>query len=217
MKKDGRYKATGREAEYETGSGGEVPKNLLGIKTQKELDRVESVALKQAEDRFQNLVHKDKHFTAKNICNMHKMWLGSIYEWAGKYRSVDLEKKDIRFAHAKHIPTLMDDFERNCLAKHTPCTFDSKERVIQALAEVHVELVLIHPFREGNGRLARALAVLMALQAGFPPLDFTPIERGKEKLGYFRAVQAGIAKNYEPMKNIFREIIEKGLSRSREK
>jgi len=36
-----------------------------------------------------------------------------------------------------------------------------------ALAEVHAELILIHPFREGNGRLARLLALLMALQAGF--------------------------------------------------
>ncbi|TAK86063.1 MAG: hypothetical protein EPO20_09750 [Betaproteobacteria bacterium] len=32
-----------------------------------------------------------------------------------------------------------------------------------ALAETHVELVLIHPFREGNGRIARALSTLMAL------------------------------------------------------
>jgi len=29
-----------------------------------------------------------------------------------------------------------------------------------------VELILIHPFREGNGRIARFLSVLMALQAG---------------------------------------------------
>jgi len=33
-------------------------------------------------------------------------------------------------------------------------------------AEVHTELVLIHPFREGNGRCSRILASIMALQAG---------------------------------------------------
>jgi len=48
------------------------------------------------------------------------------------------------------------------------------EEVIKALAVVHTELVLIHPFRaEGNGRVARMLATLMALQAGLPPLDFS--------------------------------------------
>ena len=216
MKKKGRYKATGVEVELETGSMGKVLKNLLGIKNQAELDRVESIALKQAEDKFQKLVHKDKYFTIKNICNMHKLWLGNIYEWAGQYRNVDLEKGGFRFAHAKHIPQLMIDFEKNYLTKHTPCIF-SGERLIQALAEVHVEFVLVHPFREGNGRLARALSTLMVLQAGLPPLDFTPIEKGKSKQTYFHAVQAGMERNYEPMKKVFRKIIEKGLSRSREK
>src|SRR3989338_6713853 len=104
----------------------------------------------------------------------------------------------------------MDDFEKNCLAKHTPCTF-SKERLIQALAEVHIEFILIHPFREGNGRLGRVLSTLMTLQAGLPPLDFTPIEKGKGKQNYFQAIREGLDKNYEPMQKVFREIIGKGL------
>ena len=39
-------------------------------------------------------------------------------------------------------------------------------------AAVHAEPILIHPFREGNGRCARLLATLMGLQAGLPALDF---------------------------------------------
>ncbi len=217
MKKSGKYKASGIESEFEPGSRGRVLKNLLGIKTQSELDRIENIALKQTEDAlFRKLVRKDKRFTAKDICNMHKVWLGKIYEWAGRYRSVDLTKDDFRFANARFIPQLMDDFEKSCLIKYTPCTFDSRERVVQALAEVHNELVVIHPFREGNGRLARTLSTLMALQAGLPPLDFTPIEKGKKKQEYFRAVQMGIAKNYKPMEKIFEEVTEKSLSRSQE-
>ena len=213
MKKSGRYKATGVEAESE--AGGKIPKNLLGIKSQTELDRIENIALKQAEDLFfRKLVREDKRFKAKDICNMHKVWFGKIYEWAGKYRSVDLEKGRFHFAHARHIPQLMDDFEKDCLEKYTPCLFGSREEIIHALAETHTELVLIHPFREGNGRLSRVLSTLMALQAGLPPLDFTPIEKGKKKQAYFRAVQTGMGKDYEPMKKIFREIIEKSLSRS---
>lgn len=212
MKKRGRYKATGRETEHEADSKGKILKNLLEIKTQAELDRVENIALKQAEDIFfKKLVRRTKRFTARDICNMHKVWLGKIYDWAGKFRSVDLTKGNFRFAHARHIPQLMDDFEKNCLVRHTPCIFDSRERVIQALAETHTELVLIHPFREGNGRLARILSTLMALQAGLPLLDFRPIEKGKKKQEYFRAIQAGMGEDYEPMQRIFREITEKSL------
>lgn len=215
MKKGGKYKASGIESEFEPGSRCKVLKNLLGIKSQSELDRIENIALKQAEDAFfRKLVRKDKRFTAKDICNMHKVWLGKIYEWAGRYRSVDLTKDNFRFANARFIPQLMDDFEKNYLITDTPCTFDSRERVVRTLAEVHTELVVIHPFREGNGRLARTLSTLMALQAGLPPLDFTPIEKGNKKQEYFRAVQMGMDKNYEPMEKIFEEIIEKSLSRS---
>ncbi len=48
----------------------------------------------------------------------------------------------------------------------------SREQVIEAIATVHVELILIHPFREGNGRLSRLLADVMAVQAGFQSLDY---------------------------------------------
>ena len=55
----------------------------------------------------------------------------------------------------------MKAFEAECLAKYTPCHFKSREEVVRALAEVHAEFVLIHPFREGNGRIARVLTTLV--------------------------------------------------------
>ena len=207
MNKGGKYKASGIESEFEPGSCGKVLKNLLGIKIQPELDRVEFIALKQAEDKFQKLVHKDKHLTAENICNMHKMWLGKIYEWAGKYRLIDLEKKDIRFAHAQHISTLMDDFEKNFLRRHTPCTFNSKERIIEALAEVHVELIVIHPFREGNGRTIRLFLDLLSVHAKYNPIDWSKASH-KE---YINACIQGIASNHKGMSHI----ISKGLIKQR--
>ena len=60
---------------------------------------------------------------------------------------------------------------------------------------MHAELILIHPFREGNGRMARLLAMLMALQAGLPPLDFSPME-GRGKRAYIAAIHAALGRNY---------------------
>ncbi len=82
---------------------------------------------------------------------------------------------------------------------------------MSALAEVHVELVLIHPFREGNGRIARLLSVLMALQAGLPPLDFSDLQ-GAEREAYFAAIQAGMDRDYRPMERVFSRVIERTLS-----
>ncbi|MBI5664977.1 MAG: Fic family protein, partial [Nitrospirae bacterium] len=39
---------------------------------------------------------------------------------------------------------------------------ESDDEIVTALAVIHTELMLVHPFREGNGRAGRLLAVLMA-------------------------------------------------------
>jgi cell filamentation protein len=75
---------------------------------------------------------------------------------------------------------------------------------------VHTELILIHPFRDGNGRCARLLAMLMGLQAGLPALDFGGI-RGAKKREYFAAVQAGLSRDYDPMTKVFSEVIARTL------
>lgn len=85
----------------------------------------------------------------------------------------------------------MADFERGSLKRHTPCHPASPDRLAEALAEVHVEFVLIHPFREGNGRTARILAVLMGLQAGLPALYFDRLS-GRRRQEYFAAVRAWV-------------------------
>lgn len=194
------------EAQGEPGSRGRVLKNKLGIKSKREMDEAESVALKTAIDKLVYM-YDDKHrFTAEDIRTMHKVWLGDIYEWAGEYRQVNLSKGDYQFAASLRIPQSMAVLQKVQLHKHTPCNFKSPVRVIKALAEVHVELVLIHPFREGNGRVARILTTLMAFQAGLPMLNFKDITGGKRK-HYFAAMNSGMNRDYRPMEKLFEEII----------
>jgi cell filamentation protein len=198
------------EGQFEPGSRGRVLRNKLGIKSKKEMDEAEEVALKAATDKLIGMYDANHCFTSDDIRTMHKIWLRDIYEWAGEYRQVNVSKGDFNFAASMHIPKLMEDFEKDFLRRHTPCNFKSPVRGILALAEAHVELVLIHPFREGNGRVARMLAILMALQAELPPLDFSGIV-GKKKKDYIVAVQAGVDRNYKPMERIFESVIRKTL------
>jgi cell filamentation protein len=194
------------ETQFEPGSRGRVLKNKLCIKRKREMDEAESVALKTATDKVIDIYNSDHRFSAEDIKKMHKIWLGEIYEWAGEYRQVNVSKDDFHFAASLHIPQLMADFEKEPLRKHTPCNFKSMDRVFQALAEVHVELVLIHPFREGNGRIARLLSTLMAFQAGLPMLNFRDIA-GKKRKDYFDTISSGLDRNYKPMEKLFEQII----------
>jgi cell filamentation protein len=205
--KRGKYDTSGLiEAQQEPGSRGRVLKNLLGIKKKREMDIAEAREQLRAMAELVALYDRNHRFKADDICNMHKVWLGSIYDWAGKYRQVNISKAGFLFAAAGQVSKLMASFEKEVLRKYTPCSFVLMNDVVTALAVVHTELVLIHPFREGNGRLARMLTMLMAFQAKLPPLDFGII-RGQKRKEYFSAVQAGLDRNYEPMKTVFSGVI----------
>lgn len=144
---------------------------------------------------------------------MHKRWLGGIYDWAGEYRLVNISKGGFPFAAATLVPSLMALLERDVLARHTPCRFQIRQDVVRALAHVHVELVLIRPFREGHGRVGRVLSTLMALQAGLPLLDFSLIA-GRGKKDKFAAIQAGLDRDYTRMERIFSGVIDRSLAGS---
>lgn len=208
--KSGRYAATGPEAEFEPGSRGRVLRNRLSIRSVRSIEREESEALLATTQQLIDEVTVDRRFTAADICRMHRRWLGSIYEWAGQYRSVNIAKGEFMFAAAAQVPRLMQQLERGPLRLYTPCTVTSAEEQAAALAIVHAEFILIHPFRDGNGRCGRLLAMLTGLQAGLPPLDFGGL-RGAKKRGYIAAVHSAMDRNYEPMTAVFREMIVRTL------
>lgn len=216
MTEQDRYDVSGlTENQYEPGSNEQVLKNRLGIKSSQAMDDTEALALEKLIAAAVGKYDEKHRFTAADIRALHKSWLGAIYDWAGDYRQVNVSKGNFPFAVASRIPALMVELERDVLRRNTPCRFKDRAEVVRALSQTHVELVLIHPFREGNGRIARVLAILMALQAGLPLLDFSSIA-GSGKQEYFGAIQAGLDRNYAPMGRLFAEIIERSLAASGE-
>lgn len=207
---EGRYRAHGPQAEFEPGSGGRVLRNRLGIKRVREIEQAESEALLAVQEWAVGHFSAEHRFTADDIRLLHREWLGEIYPWAGEYRRVNISKGGFMFAPAGQVQRLMDEFSRKELATLTPCAGLDESDLIAALARTHAELVIIHPFREGNGRCARLLSWLMALQAGRPALDFTPLA-GRGKTTYFAAVQQAVGGDYAPMEECFRRVIRRTL------
>ncbi|MFC4313043.1 Fic/DOC family protein [Steroidobacter flavus] len=203
-----RYEASGLQTEFEPGSRRRVLRNLLGIVRARDIAEAESQALAIAQEAALDRYGPTHRFSAKDVCELHRLWLGPIYPWAGKYRSINIGKGGFQFAHVPMIPRLMREFERGPLRRHTPCNDADRAAIARALAEVHAELILVHPFRDGNGRLARLLALLMALQAGLPPLDFSPLA-GRGKRVYISAIHAAMARDYEPLTRLFLRVIDR--------
>ncbi|MDF3054267.1 MAG: vbhT [Gammaproteobacteria bacterium] len=74
--------------------------------------------------------------------------------------------------------------------------------------------ILIHPFREGNGRVARLLADLMATQANMPPLNYSAIGLLEKPDGfeqYIKAIHAGLNRDYLPMRDIFATLLRQSV------
>ena len=112
------------------------------------------------------------------------------------------------FAPSAQLPKLLNEYNKY-LAHYTPCNVMEEEELIIAIAVTHVELILIHPFREGNGRLSRLLADVMAVQGGYKPLDYQSWEQNKTQ--YISAIHAGMSMDYAPMKYLGQSGTEKAL------
>lgn len=199
------------EAQWEPGSRGRVLRNRLHIRGARAMDLAEYSALLEVQTRYLRIVTPELCFTAAYLRQMHRDWMGGIYEWAGRYRMVSLEKAGFRWPPPGRVEANMRTFEETTLREHTPCLPGRIDSVCRAIAIVHAEFLIIHPFRDGNGRLARWLADLMALQAGLPAPHYGFVGRGSrvERGRYLAAVQRGYLTDYEDLAAFFRDAIER--------
>lgn len=84
---------------------------------------------------------------------------------------------------ADHVPQLVHELVHACV---TPSDVDPLVRAAMA----HLNLVMIHPFRDGNGRMARVLQTLMLAQDTILEPTFSSIEEwlGHNTDDYYRVL-----------------------------
>lgn len=166
-----------------------VLKNKPGITNQEELDYVESQALLKAYEQSA-LHYLETHvFTENDIRYLHKLFLGEIYEWAGEYRTIDISSEDIRWCHAAFIESEMKRFDK-MLKDLTPFTPDlSRAGILENIAQIQGELIVIHPFRDGNGRIARLLTDLLLMQTQLEPMGKDFFYDDKIRQEYYSAIR----------------------------
>lgn len=205
-----KYQGFGTESDFEPCSNQEVLKNKLGITTQLEINQAENTLLLRLYESVFEPSFTLTRLKTQTLCDWHRIWLSPLYEWAGHWRTVNMSKDGFLFAAAHLLPQLLLDFEQKYLCVFSDLHNYTEDELISFLAQSHVELILIHPFREGNGRLSRLLLDVMSTQAGFTPLDYSTWSNDKST--YIKAIHQGMTLNYSLMEQLVRQAIELQLT-----
>jgi len=200
--------------EFQPGSRKKVLKNKLGITKVREIKEAEFRGYLDTEKKLIKLFTSGQKFKLSDIHFINKLFLGNLYDWAGNIRTVNLSKGNFIFATTFALIKLLPDFEKNILAENTPCSGKDLNEIAFKIAKVHDEFLLLHPYREGNGRTARLFATIMAYQAGLSGLDFSFIKnRGKQFESYISAIHEGMKQNYIPMQKIILKAIKLSIGK----
>lgn len=103
-------------------------------------------------------------FDTKHLCSIHEYLFQDMYEWAGKFRTVDIAKNDL-FCLSHLLASYMTDICSR-LAKDNYLIGIPRVQHIAKMADYYGDINAAHPFREGNGRSLRVFTEMLGKVSG---------------------------------------------------
>jgi Fic family protein len=168
-------------------------------------EHLEATNHKEAILAMEEMVKQKRKVTEMDVLNLHAVILDKIKpEWAGFYRN-----GPVAITLAKHKPPSHKEVPK--LMQEVVGLLNKKiegVKAIEVAADIHHKLVFIHPFWDGNGRLARLLMNIKLMQAGFPPT----ILRKQERVSYYNALEKADDSELGPLTTMIAKDVEKALS-----
>ena len=157
--------------------------NKLGITDSVELSKAqEKISKKKAIELFdRNIFDQLKPVSCEALFAIHKFLFEDIYDFAGKLRDVNISKGNFRFAPVMYLEVSLENIE-----KMPQGSFDK-------IVEKYVEMNIVHPFREGNGRSMRIWLDLMLKKEIGKVIDWSMVD----KEDYFMAMERSPIKDIE--------------------
>ncbi len=141
--------------------------NKLGITDLVELAKIEEkISKKKAAMLFESgHLNELKAGTFEALAEIHKYLFEDIYEFAGKLREANISKGNFRFAPVIYLQTAIENVE-----KMPQSTYDE-------IIEKYVEVNVVHPFREGNGRSTRIWLDLILKKELNQVIDWSKVDK----------------------------------------
>ena len=184
-------------------------KNKLNLDNPVELARMEERISKQrAIELWQgDELRRLTAGTFNKLAHIHRRLFGEVYDFAGKLRDENISKGHFRFASALYLREAILSVEK------TP------QKTFEEIISKYVEMNIVHPFREGNGRSMRLwLDDILKRELG-KVIDWSKVDKNN----YLQAVERSPINDSEIKKILAaaltekiadREIFMKGLDAS---
>ena len=178
--------------------------NLLGLTEKNLLNEYEAKGITKAELYVFGLDTEVKISTALML-DIHKTAFEELYDWAGKWRNVNVTVGLLTPPEPVQIIHLMYQFIDNLNYKIS--VSKTQDEIIETLIYAHYEFVKIHPFNNGNGRTGRLLMNLVTMKFGYKPLELYKRE-GESRKTYIQSMQQADKGNFELLDSLIRQELE---------
>ncbi|MEA1957192.1 MAG: Fic family protein [Euryarchaeota archaeon] len=169
-------------------------------------EHLEATNLAEAYDLIEAIAKEKREIDHTTIQRIHEVVVRGIKVDAGKYRV-----NNVRITGATKTPP---DFSKVTRMIDDLIVFlnlqdkEKKEHPVKTAAFMHHKLVEIHPFTDGNGRVARLLTNLFLVKEGYPPIVLRKEERGK----YYRFLRLADGGNLKPFANFIAKSVDESLT-----
>jgi len=165
-------------------------------------DIYEAVGHALAYDYMFSLVQRD-YISVIDICKMHELFYSMIDSCnAGKLRKENVyisgSRNNDKIPEHVNLPAEMGKLEGWLREDH------EKIHPVLFAAELHVKLIQIHPFIDGNGRICRLVMNMALVQNGYPPAIIPPVIRAE----YIETLESSWINSQPFYKFIAQQVIE---------
>ena len=145
-------------------------------------DHEEVVGHARAIDLIYTLVDNKTAFSEKDLFSLHKAVqtkeIVDVYKPIGGWKKepnstvavVDDKQVVFEYSPPEDVVLLMKEWFELYHSINKSVKLNDKQQALMAYARLHVSLVRIHPFFDGNGRMARLISNIPVLKSGLPPI-----------------------------------------------
>ncbi|MDZ7582433.1 MAG: Fic family protein [Deltaproteobacteria bacterium] len=153
-------------------------------------DHQEVVGHARAIDLIYDCLQNDRTFTEADLFDLHKAVqtevVVDVYKPVGGWKKepnttvgvVDGRQVIFEYGTPADVPRLMGDWFTLYGELCREIKPGDRQQALTAYVHLHIGFVRIHPFFDGNGRLARLVANIPVLKVGLPPI-IIPLEQRK--------------------------------------